>query len=250
MKWINTLLVFLMLMSITLFGVAAKNIYFLDHLSLDPMNKASVQRGAKLYFNYCSSCHGLRYETYQHVAKLTGVDTQKSPEYIVLIQQAFLFDPHGDITQPIVASINDEDAKVWFGVVPPDLTNYTLLHSPTYLYNFLRAFYRKDQSATGSDNVFVPHTLMPNALLPLRGETLPVFGSSRFDHFVTTKPGQLKPLEFDRAVYDLVNFLDVVAEPSRIIRIWIGIAVLALLFILILLVYVWRSTFSDKKQEP
>ena len=38
----------------------------------DTHNKASLQRGAKLYFNYCAGCHSLQYETYPNVVRYIG----------------------------------------------------------------------------------------------------------------------------------------------------------------------------------
>mgnify|MGYP000087127675 CR=1 FL=1 len=49
---------------------------------------------------------------------------------------------------------------------------------------------------------------MPNVLLSLRGTTKAVFIHDHFDHFITVKAGKLKPLNFDQAIYDLINLLD------------------------------------------
>lgn len=36
----------------------------LDEANIDPNNKASLQRGARLYANYCLGCHGLKFQRY------------------------------------------------------------------------------------------------------------------------------------------------------------------------------------------
>jgi len=38
-------------------------------------DRASVQRGAKLFMNYCSGCHSLRYMRYNRMANDLGLTT-------------------------------------------------------------------------------------------------------------------------------------------------------------------------------
>jgi len=169
--------------------------------------------------------------------------------YEDLIQKSLLFEPGSDISQPIVAGMAPDEAKKWFGVPAPDLTNITRVRSPAWVYNFLRAYYRDDTRTIGANNLVLPNTAMPNVLLPLRGETVPVMVHGQFDHFVTTRPGSMTPLAFDRAMFDLVNFLDAMAEPQHIFSIWIGIGAIAFLLILLALVYFWRRTLVKEKEQ-
>ncbi len=217
--------------------------FFVSHLALDPTNKASLQHGAQIYFNYCSSCHSLKYARYAEIGHLIGVEDAQHHLYADLIQKTMMFDPHGDITQTIESSFSIQDAQQWFGVVPPDLTNETALRSPAWVYNYLRAFYQDTSRPTGTNNLILSNSTMPNVLSSLRGQTLPIFSDQQFDHFTTVQSGKLKPLEFDHAMYDLVNFLNVVAEPEYVLSVWIGIIVLAFLLILFMMVYFWYRTF-------
>ncbi len=245
-KWI-------LLISVVMIGImhqvyAISEEYFVKRLVMQPTNVPSLQRGAQIYFNYCSACHSLRYENYQHIAQLVGLDIHRQPLYLLLVKKSFLFDPAGDVHHAVIAGMSTQDAQKWFGVAPPDLTNITLVHSPAWVYNFLRGFYDDATQSTGANNIWIPNTKMPNVLLPLRGETRALFDKGGFVGFITTKPGKMKPLDFDRAMYDLVNFLNLTAEPMQIIRVWIGIGVLALLILFVLLVYFWRSTFNYKEK--
>ena len=42
----------------------------------DINNKASLQRGAKYYVNYCMGCHSLKYLRYSNVAKDLDIDPE------------------------------------------------------------------------------------------------------------------------------------------------------------------------------
>ena len=215
----------------------AADAYFPKNLRLDSTDHASLQRGAKIYFNYCSGCHSLSYERYNRIAQLMGVHDAQNNIYTALVQKYLLFDARAAINQPIITSLNATDAKQWFGIVPPDLTNITLVYSPAWVYNFLRGFYRDDSRKTGANNLIAPNTAMPNVLLPLRGETTAVWLKGQFDHLVTLNAGRLKPLDFDRSMYDLVNFLALVAEPNHSSHQWLGILVIAFLTFLLMIVY-------------
>ena len=39
-----------------------------DQVNIDPSDKASLQRGLKLYVNYCFGCHSLKYARYSSVS--------------------------------------------------------------------------------------------------------------------------------------------------------------------------------------
>lgn len=242
------LLLFLCIFS-ALVSRASSNAYFVDNLPLDGTDKPSLQRGAQLYFNYCSGCHSLQYQHYSTLGHLIGIENTQHQLYEDLIQKSLLFNLHADIHGKIQSTMLPEDSKKWFGVVPPDLTNITASKSPEQVYNFLRAFYRDDTKNFSTNNVISPNTAMPNVLLPLRGETRVVLNNQQFDHFITTKPGQLKPLEFDHAMYDLVNFLNLMAEPQKIISIWIGILVIAFLAISFMMIYFWYRTIRPRNEK-
>src|SRR5689334_18564980 len=49
----------------------------LDKAHIDPTDLASLERGAKLFMNYCSGCHSLKYIRYSTMAKDIGIVNAK-----------------------------------------------------------------------------------------------------------------------------------------------------------------------------
>ena len=47
----------------------------LDHAPIDPNNQESLQRGAKMFVNYCLSCHSAAYMRYN---RLTDIGLSES----------------------------------------------------------------------------------------------------------------------------------------------------------------------------
>lgn len=234
--WQKNFIFLLSFLCSTAFAVEQDN-YFVTHFTSDN-SPATLQRGARIYFNFCSGCHSLSYIRYKQLAAGIGIQNAQGEVYSDLVQKNLLFSPQ-DINQTITAAMTEEDAQKWFGTAAPDLSNIINAHDAAWLYNFLRAFYRDPTRPTGSNNLISPNTAMPNVLLPLRGETEAIFNNSpqdlqHFNRFITTKAGMMKPLEFDRAMADLTNFLSYVAEPEKTQRLWIGVAVLVFLSILLL----------------
>ena len=44
-----------------------------EEFKADHTDKASMQRGAKIYMNYCYGCHSLKYARYNRVARDLGI---------------------------------------------------------------------------------------------------------------------------------------------------------------------------------
>ena len=49
-------------------------------------------------------------------------------------------------------SMSTSDAETWFGASPPDLTLAGRVHSPDWLYTYLRSFYNDDTRPLGTNN--------------------------------------------------------------------------------------------------
>jgi ubiquinol-cytochrome c reductase cytochrome c1 subunit len=115
-----------------------------------------------------------------------------------------------------------EDAKVMFGVAPPDLTLIARAKSSDWLYTYLRGFYRDDSRPSGWNNIVSPNVGMPHVLWELQGEQ--VMGE---DHGLKlAKPGKLSPAEYDAAAADLVGYLKYMGEPIAGYRKSLGLLVL------------------------
>ena len=124
------------------------------------------------------------------------------------------------------------DAGKWFGTAPPDLTLIARLRGEDWLYTYLRSFYKDESRPWGVNNVVFKDVGMPNVLEYLQGEQVthctpeellhqetkidPLTGVEVGGCFsIAEGTGQQTPREFDRTIYDLVNFLVYVGEPSK-----------------------------------
>src|SRR5690349_9524937 len=79
----------------------------LDAVRIDLKDKESLQNGARIFVNYCLSCHSAGYMRYNRM----GADLGLSEE---LVKENLLFaaDKVGDLMKAVMPP---EDAKVWFG---------------------------------------------------------------------------------------------------------------------------------------
>src|SRR3546814_6447402 len=64
------------------FGALAAEGGALRHAGVDIGDQASLQRGAKLYMNYCSGCHSLKYLRYSRMADDLGLSEENSVEHL------------------------------------------------------------------------------------------------------------------------------------------------------------------------
>ncbi|MCY7371104.1 MAG: cytochrome c1 [Polaromonas sp.] len=204
---------------------------------------AALQNGAKLFVNYCLSCHAAAYMRFNRLQDIGLTDAQ--------IKENLLFttDKVGETMKP---AIDPKQAKDWFGGVPPDLTLIARSRSGSggsgadYLYTYLRTYYRDDTKATGWNNLAYPNVGMPHVLWELQGERKPVFAEAGdVGHKVQVvkgwqqvTPGSMNPLQYDQAIADLVGYLQWMGEPARNTRTRVGIWVL--IFLLILTFAAWR----------
>ena len=221
----------------------------LDYVEVSLKDKVSLQNGAKLFVNYCLSCHSAQYMRYNRMAADLDI-----PEELVKEEMIFT---GGKIGDPMTTTMSEEDGKQWFGVAPPDLTLVARARGVDWLYTYLRTFYADDSRPYGVNNLVFPDVGMPHVLLELQGLQECVMGPSQAANggvrrdpltgkdildepcgqFAINEPGLMSPEEYDKAMYDLVNFLAYVGEPAARDRYRIGIYVL--LFIAFFFVFTW-----------
>ena len=113
----------------------------LDRVEVSLRDKVSLQNGAKLFVNYCLSCHSAQYMRYNRMAADLEI-----PEDLVKEQMIFT---GGKIGDPMTTNMSKEDGEYWFGVAPPDLTLVGKLRDPEWLYTYLRTFYRDESTVSG-----------------------------------------------------------------------------------------------------
>ena len=216
----------------------------LEQSNIDLKDKASLQRGAKYFVNYCFGCHSLQYMRYERMAADLGI-----PEDELRNNLIFGDAKPGDLMTNALPAANGEK---WFGIQIPDLTLVTRWREPDWVYTYLKSFYVDDTRPYGVNNLMFPKVGMPHVLAPLQGVQEPVYAGGHAaeagaeEHVVGVKlveEGQLTPKEYDKMVRDLTNFLTYVGEPIQLERKRIGIYVLIFLGVLFLLAYFMKKEF-------
>ena len=249
---------------------AAESDWITQPMAPDLDDTASLQRGANLYVNFCLGCHSLEYQRYERTADdLGGIPHELMESNVIHTGQK--------IGEHINSSMSKEDAKAWFGAAPPDLTMVTRVRSPEWVYNFLLTFYEDPSRPFGVNNKMFPNVGMPHALLTLQGIQEQVCRGKRpvdllhgkaaieQDRIASIKEGglencgelNLKPgtgiysaEEFERASFDIANFLHYVGDPTRAERESLGKYVIAFLLVLLVLAYFLnRNYWKDVKKS-
>lgn len=223
------LLVIFLMCFIPLKVVGAEAEVTLEPVKMDLRDKASLQRGAGLYMNYCLGCHTLQYSRYNRVAADLEIPEELAMELLVFDEDVGA----GDLMDNAMPA---ELAENWFGIAPPDLSLIARRHQPDWLYGYLTGFYVDDSRPFGVNNRVFANVGMPNILQELQGDQrCSGENCDRLEHVDGT--GTMSPEEFEQAAYDLVNFLYYVGEPSRMDRERIGGFVL--LFLALMFVFAW-----------
>jgi len=211
---------------------------------------ASLQNGAKLFVNYCLNCHSASSMRYNRLRDLGLSEDQIKGNLL------FSGEKVGDMMK---VAMRADDAKTWFGAVPPDLSVITRARASSagsggdYLYTYLRTFYKDDTRPTGWNNLVVPNVAMPHVLWQLQGvRTVKMVEEPdphekgktvhRFAGFEQVTPGSLSQPEFDTQVADLVAYMEWMAEPTRDLRKRLGAVVV--LFLSLFAFLAWRLNAS------
>lgn len=215
--------------------------YPLEPAPVQTSDLSSLQRGAKLFVNYCLNCHGASMMRYNRLKDIGLTDDQ--------IRQNLLFSGEkvGDM---MTIAMPPKDAKAFFGATPPDLSVIARARGDDWLYTYLRTFYRDDNRATGWNNLVFPSVGMPHVLWELQGQRAAKFVEveehgekvHKFAGFEQITPGKMSTLEYDQATSDLVGFLDWMAEPAQNQRKRLGVWVL--MFLGVFTVFAWRLNAS------
>ena len=216
----------------------------LQSATIDLNNKASLQRGAKYFVNYCLSCHSAKQLRYSRMAK----DLEISPE---LVELNLMFT--GDkIFDGMTISMRPEDAEKWFGVNPPDLSLIARSRGPDWLYTYLKSFYIDEERPFGVDNALFPKVGMPHVLADLQGLQKAVYKeveredgtvSKVLDRLEIEKPGRMNEKEYDKAMNDLVNFMTYMGEPAKLERQRLGWKVLLFILVMIGVFYLLKKEY-------
>jgi ubiquinol-cytochrome c reductase cytochrome c1 subunit len=215
---------------------------------------ASLQNGAKLFVNYCLNCHSANAMRYNRLRDI-GLTEDEIKNNLL-----FTADKVGGM---MTVAMKPDDAKEWFGAVPPDLSVITRAKSSgagsgaDYLYTYLRSFYKDDTRPTGWNNMVLPNVAMPHVLWQLQGVQAAKFEDVADEHepgktehkfvgFEQVSKGTMTKAEYDTNVADLVAYMNWMAEPAQNTRKKLGSIVV--LFLTAFAFLAWRLNASYWKE--
>ena len=208
----------------------------MDEAEIEPDNINSLQRGAKIFMNYCSGCHSAQYVRYNTIGAALGLSEEQLVDNLMFNAEKTF--------ETIRSAMPPDDAARWYGVAPPDLSLIARAQGADYIYNFLKGFYLDPDSPTGVDNLVLGGTSMPHVLGELQGYREAIFSEHTddagsvnmlFEGFEPVTAGSMNAEEYDEFVADTVNFLVYIAEPVRAERRKLGTWVIIYLLVFLII---------------
>lgn len=160
------------LVAVMTLGVAVNAQAAGDGVPLDnfPVHKLtelpSLQDGAKTFVNYCLNCHGAAAMRYNRLGDI-GLSTAQITDNLMFTGKK--------VGDPMTITMRPDDAKEWFGALPPDLSVITRARSSgagsgsDWLYTYLRSYYRDSTRPTGWNNTVFDSVGMPHVFWELQG---------------------------------------------------------------------------------
>ncbi len=187
----------------------------LKSADIDVSDKASLQRGIKLFTDYCLSCHGAKFVRFNRTADDLGLTEKQVMENLNHLGVKF--------GSTMTASMSKEYAKETFGAVPPDLSLVGRSRGADWLYSYLLGFYKDEKKSTGFNNHVFKDVGMPHVMWKLQEDQ--------------------SEAEFETSIRDLVTFLSYIGEPRQLERKKLGIWVLIFLSFFFVLAYALKKEY-------
>ena len=231
-----------LVLPVTSFNVLAAGGADLEHSGANVNDRASLQRGAKWYVNYCLGCHTISYMRYNRMAEDLGLSEDMVMDNLVFTESKF--------GETMDIAMNPDHAGIWFGKTPPDLSLIGRSRGADWVYSYLKSFYQDETG--GWNNTVLPNASMPNVLWRLQGIQSPVyrqeveaggFTHEVIDQFELTTPGTQSPEEFEQTARDIAAFLDYAGEPAKLKRKGVGVWVVLFLAIFTLIAYLLKAEY-------
>jgi ubiquinol-cytochrome c reductase cytochrome c1 subunit len=206
-----------LLVSVSAFANEGGNLL---HSGTDLGDRASLQRGAQLYMNYCSGCHSLKYLRYSRLSEDLGLSEEQVMQNLNL--------SGGKIGEQILVSLNEADANKWFGKMAagpepdrPRAWQRLDLYLPEVVLS-------RRIATAGLEQQAVPQRLHANPLWQMQGLQHAEYGEPdkataivRCHGLKVTTPGTQTPAQFDQSVRDITTFLEYAGErPPSSARSW------------------------------
>ena len=207
----------------------------------DITDTASLQRGAQLFMNYCSGCHSLKYLRYQRMGEDLGLTEDEVQNNLNL--------HGGKIGDHVEVSLNEDQAKQFFGKMPPDLSLIARVRGPDWIAAYLKSFYLDESRPVGWNNTVFPNASMPNPLWQMQGLQQAQYGKADaagdrpVEKLVLATPGAQTPEQFDRTVRDITAFLEYAGEPAALKRQSMGVWVVLFLAFLTFLLWMLKKEY-------
>lgn len=211
---------------------------------VDLGDKASLQRGARTFVNYCLSCHSAAFMRFSRMAEDLGLTEEQTEQNLM-----FVTDKIGSTME---VAMRPEDATQWMAAPPPDLSVIARARGADWLYSYLLTYYVDPARPTGVNNATFKDSAMPHVLWELQGLQRPIIekvkahdGSDveKITGFEVVTPGKQDAEAYRRTVRDLVNFLVYVGEPAKLVRTTIGFWVILFLVVFTALAYLLKREY-------
>lgn len=209
--------------------VNASESVYLDVAPNLSKDKDALQRGAKLFVNYCLGCHSANAVRFNTLTKI-GFSEQVIKENLLFVG--------GEITDLMKLPNKPSDAQKWFGIIPPDLSTAARVRSADWIYTFLRSYYVDDKAVSGFNNTVFHNTAMPNVFWQLQGNQKLVNGSLKL-----VKSGLRSNEEFNRDIAELTAFISWMSDPTKEERQKLGYFALAFMLLLTFLAYMLKKEY-------
>ena len=194
----------------------------------DMGDRASLQRGAGLYMNYCAGCHSLKYMRYSRIGEDLGLTEEEVQQNLNLTGAKY--------GETVLTSLTEAQGNEFFGKMPPDLSLISRVRGSDWIYTYLKSFYLDESRPLGWNNQLFPNVSMPNPLWQMQGlqhaeygKADPATGEAHVEKLVLKQPGSLEPEAFDQSVRDITAFLEYVGEPAALKRHDLGVWVVLFL---------------------
>jgi ubiquinol-cytochrome c reductase cytochrome c1 subunit len=214
---------------------------YTEKVDYDLHNKESLQNGAKLFVNYCLSCHSAAYQRYNRMGEDLGLTDAQVKANLMFASEK--------VGETMTVALQTEDAKKMFGTKVPDLSVVARARGADWLYTYLRTFYKDESRPFGVNNVTFPDVGMPHVLWELEGMKKLVNADEMKAHpgtapkFEKISDGKMSAVEYDNAMRDLTAFMVYIGEPAKLVRYELGVWVILFLVILFLVAYPMKKEF-------
>jgi ubiquinol-cytochrome c reductase cytochrome c1 subunit len=213
----------------------------LEQSGVDLDDRASLQRGAALYMNYCAGCHSLKYLRYSRMAEDLGLSEDEVMQNLNFTGAKF--GEHIQVSMPAAG------AEKWFGKMPPDLSLVSRVRGEDWIYTYLKAFYLDESRPLGWNNRLYPNASMPNPLWELQGLQQAEFGKPDatgerpVESLKISQPGSQTAEQFDQTARDITAFLAYAGEPAALKRQGLGVWVVLFLALLTFLAWLLKQEY-------